>query len=287
MLLDVHTHLDLYEGKMMDLALGEIDRNQIFSVSNSMDFISYRKNCDLAKKCKYALPIFGIHPWNAHLYVDKLDSLEEYVEESLMIGEIGLDYHFVKDTHRLMAQQRVFEFLLNEAKRLNKIVILHTKGAEDDVLRMLKHYNIERAIIHWYSGPIEKFFDFSREGYIFTIGFMVLHSDFIRVMARKLPINQILTETDNPGGLQWYAGKIGMPILIKDIIREIARIRNRNKEEITSNIWDNFMQILTYDERNVIMSCMKKQGHGVVERIDYKENTAETIEESLGNDIDL
>lgn len=287
MFLDIHTHLDLYKGKMLDLALGEIERNQIFSVTNSMDFISYRKNCDLAKKCKYALPVFGIHPWNAHLYVDKLDSLEEYIEESLMIGEIGLDYYLVKDTHQHIAQRKVFEFLLNEAKRLNKIVILHTKGAEDDVLRMLRHYNIERAIIHWYSGPIEKFFDYIREGCIFTIGFMVLHSDFIRVMARKLPLNQILTETDNPGGLQWYSGKTGMPILIKDIVREIARIRNRNKEEIKNNIWDNFMQILTYDERNVIMSCMKKQEYRIADRIDYPEEKGETVKEPEANNSNL
>lgn len=257
MLLDIHTHIDAYRDDSLDYVLGEIKQNKILSVSNSMDYLSYKRNCEIGEKNNLVLPIFGIHPWNAPHYVDKLDSLKPYIEESLMLGEIGLDYHFVKDPHQQIAQRTVFEFFLNEAKRLEKVVIIHTKGAEDDVLRMLKHYSIERAVIHWYSGPIDCFRGFSDMGCYFTIGFMVCHSDFVRVMARRLPPERILTETDNPGGFEWYSKKQGMPSLITDIIKEIARVRNRNRTDIENTIWDNFMNMLTYEERSVIMGRIK------------------------------
>ena len=261
MLLDIHTHLDSYKDDLLEKSLKQIETNKILSISNSMDYPSYKKNCEIAEKCRYVIPIFGIHPWNAPHYCDKLDSIKKYIEESFMIGEIGLDYHFIKDSQQQLAQQKVFEFFLNEAKRMNKLVIVHTKGAEEDVLRMLNHYDIQRAIIHWYSGPIEIFREMREKNYYFTVGFMVSHSDFIRIMARRLPQWQILTETDNPGGMQWFSNEPGMPVLINSIVSEIARVRNKNKEEISNTIWDNFMNMLTYEERSFVLSRIKANPH--------------------------
>lgn len=249
MLLDVHCHIDNYGCNHLDSALKEIEENSILSISNSMDYPSYKKNLEISKKCRLVLPIFGVHPWNAPYYEDKLESIKEYIEESFMLGEVGLDYHFIKDDHQHQAQQKVFEFFLNEAKRLNKIVIVHSKGAEDDVLRMLRHYDIERAIIHWYSGPIDTFSQLAKRNYHFTIGFMVNHSDFIKVMARRLPQDKILTETDNPGGEKWYSGEEGLPSAMNGIIREIALARKANEEEIVEMIWNNFINMLTPDEK--------------------------------------
>ena len=253
MLLDVHCHIDDYGNNHIDTALKEIKDNNILSISNSMDYPSYKSNLEISKKCRLVVPIFGVHPWNALYYEDKLESIKGYIEESLMLGEIGLDYHFIKDDHQHQAQQKVFEFFLNEAKRLNKIVIVHSKGAEEDVLRMLRHYDIERAIIHWYSGPIDTFRELAGRNYKFTIGFMVMHSDFIKLMARRLHPDQILTETDNPGGVKWYSGEKGLPSAISGIVKEIALARKAGEEEIVDMIWNNFINMLTPDEKAQIM----------------------------------
>ncbi len=253
MLLDVHCHIDGYGCNHIDTALKQIEDEKILSISNSMDYHSYKKNLEISEKCKLVVPIFGVHPWNAPYYEDKLESIKGYIEESLMLGEVGLDYHFIKDDHQHQAQQKVFEFFLNEAKRLNKIVIVHSKGAEEDVLRMLRHYDIERAIIHWYSGPIDTFSELVKRNYRFTIGFMVNHSDFIKVMARRLPGELILTETDNPGGVKWYAGEEGLPLAIDGIVKEIALARKAEENEIVEMIWNNFINMLTPDEKDEIM----------------------------------
>ena len=131
MLVDAHAHLDRYEDKL-ETALEQIQQNDIFTISNSLDLPSYERNLDIARSCDLVLPTFGIHPWNASEYVDCLDDLKDAIAGSPMIGEIGLDYFFIDDASRYPAQRRVFEFFLNAAREQDKVVILHTKGAEKD-----------------------------------------------------------------------------------------------------------------------------------------------------------
>jgi len=47
-------------------------------------------------KFDYIIPSFGIHPWEADRFSDDLSKIDQYIEESPMIGEVGLDYHFVE-----------------------------------------------------------------------------------------------------------------------------------------------------------------------------------------------
>ena len=61
-----------------------------------MDISSYERNLEITERCDGVLPAFGIHPWNAQKVVQTLDFLNNSVTKSTIIGEIGLDYHFVK-----------------------------------------------------------------------------------------------------------------------------------------------------------------------------------------------
>jgi TatD DNase family protein len=258
MLLDVHTHIDSYLGGYSEIALEQIRHLRILSISNSMSFLSYAKNKEIAKKCPFVIPTFGIHPENAPQFVDRQEEIEMAAQESLFLGEVGLDMHFVKDRSKYEAQRQVFEMFLDCAKKYDKLVIVHTKGAEDEVLKMLQHYKIQRAIIHWYSGPIDTYFKMVREGYRFSIGFMVMHSDFIRIIAKRIPREQLLIETDNPGGFEWKNGRPGMPLLVRDISKEIARLRNQSQEEQEHEVWENFMNMLTPDERKQVLNLTKE-----------------------------
>jgi hypothetical protein len=68
-----------------------------------MDIPSFEKNLKINEKCKLVFPIFGIHPWNAPEYVDGLEELYPAIKKSPMIGEIGLDHHFIDDTSQFDA----------------------------------------------------------------------------------------------------------------------------------------------------------------------------------------
>jgi len=250
MLIDAHAHVDRYDlvgPGALESALGEIEQYGILTISNSMDLPSYERNLAIGQKCDLVLPIFGVHPWNAPQYADRLDDLRGAVERSPMIGEIGLDYHFVEDDSLYPAQRRVFEFFLAAAREQGKIVNLHTKGAEKTVLELLDRYEIPRAIVHWYSGPLDIFREMIARGMYFTVGVEVLHSEHIRAIAREIPSERLLTETDNPGGPKGFVGGPGMPALLKEVIQGVAEVRKTTVEAITETVWSNLLELARDD----------------------------------------
>jgi TatD DNase family protein len=208
-----------------------------------MDLSSYKQNVKIAATSDLILPVFGIHPWNASEYVRCLNDLDWAITESPMIGEIGLDYYFVNETSRYDDQREVFEHFLRAASRQRKIVIVHTKGAESEISQLLKNVNTERVIIHWYSGPWHILKAMVEHGFYFTIGVEVLFSQHIQDIAGYLPAEQMLTETDNPGGSASLTGNIGTPLLIKDVIGKLAEIRGTSDRIIMATVQDNLIRV--------------------------------------------
>jgi TatD DNase family protein len=246
MLIDAHAHLDRY-GDALESALEQVTQHRIFTVSNSMDLLSYRQNLAIGEACEFVLPTFGVHPWNAPEYVDRLEDLSEAIGQSPILGEIGLDYHFVDDAAQYPAQRKVFAFFLAAAGAQHKIVNLHTKGAEGDVLRLLDRYDIRRAIVHWYSGPLDVLRELIARGMYFTIGVEVRYSEHIQAIARELPSEQLLTETDNPGGPKSFIGTLGMPVLIKDVVQALAELRGVTARAIAQTVQANFARLIRDD----------------------------------------
>ncbi len=248
MLIDAHAHLDKY-GDDLESVLEEIVQYGIYTISTAMDPPSYRRALEIGKRCDLVLPTFGIHPWRAPAYAGDLEELNGYIDQSPMLGEIGLDHHFVEDAGQYPAQRKVFEFFLDAAKTQGKILNLHTKGAEREVLDLLRAYGIERAIVHWYSGPLDVLDDLVSWGAYFTVGVEVLHTDAIRTIARRIPSRQLLTETDNPGGAKWLTKEIGMPGLLKEIVRGLGEVRKTTAEAIVRTVQENVATLIAGDPR--------------------------------------
>jgi len=245
-LIDAHAHMDGY-GDLTDAALEQIRAHNILTVSTAMDPSSYERGLQIAARCELILPTFGVHPWNAARYENRLKDLERFADSSPMFGEIGLDYHWVKVPSQYPAQHSVLAFFLSKAAEQNKIVNLHTKGAEKEIRGLLDRFGIERAIIHWYSGPMDVLADLISLGCYFTVGVDVLYSEHVRKIARKLPLERLLTETDNPGGTRWLTGEPGMPACLEDVIRELARLRNTPLDEIVEAVYGNFERLIRDD----------------------------------------
>ena len=246
LLIDAHAHMDHY-GKTLEAALAEIVEHRIFTISTAMDVPSYERDCRISERCPLVLPTFGIHPYRAVEYAEKLEGLDPYIERSPLIGEIGLDYHWVRDPESYPAQRRVLEHFLAAAKEQEKIVNLHTKGAEQEILDLLTAYGIERAIIHWYSGPmdiLDRLLDF---GVYFTVGIELLFSDRIRSIAERMPMDRILTETDNPSAMQWLGDKAGMPVQVRDVVRALAELKAATEEETVATVFANLVRLAKDD----------------------------------------
>ncbi len=245
MLIDVHSHLNMYSykrfGSDLDTVLQQIENNKIITITTSLNITSFNDNKKIAKKSPYIFPAFGIHPLSAYKFVDKQDILKKFIAENNIIGEIGLDYLFEKNKNRHPLQRELFSFFLSQTK--DKILSVHTFGAEEDSLTLLKHYGNNRVIIHWYSGNLSTLKKMIDEGYCFSISAEVLYSDHIKKIVATIPLKQILSETDNPGGLAYLTKKKGMPVLIKDIIRGIAEVKKKDSREMEQIIQDNFTRL--------------------------------------------
>jgi len=246
MLIDAHAHLDHY-GDDLQAAIEEIKKHQIMTIAVAMDLPSYERSLEIAEMCDLALPTFGVHPKRAPEYAGRLGVLASWIERSPMIGEIGLDFHWVEDAAQYPAQKKVLEYFLAAAREQKKIVTLHTKGAEREIVDLLERYNIAHAIIHWYSGPTDIFRALIDYGAYFTVGVEVFSSEYIQAIARAVPERQLLTETDNPGGLKWLGGVVGMPREIKKVVQAIAALRQTTAEAIEKTVYDNFTRLIDDD----------------------------------------
>lgn len=250
MLIDAHSHVDRYDlvdEHALPSALAEIAQHKILTISNSMDPASYQRNLEISQACDLVLPIFGVHPWNASEYAGRLSDLAGPIESSPMIGEIGLDHYFIEDAAAYPDQGRVFEYFLGAAREQNKIVILHTKGAEQKVLDALDRYHLQRVIVHWYSGPMDILREFIARGVYLTIGVEVLYSKHIQAIAREVPAGRLLTETDNPGGPAGFIGRPGTPGLVRDVVRGIAQARGTTAEAIVQAVQANLIELVGDD----------------------------------------
>jgi TatD DNase family protein len=248
MLIDAHVHLDKY-GDLLDAALKEIEDERIFTVATAMDLPSYLELQKIGKRSELVLPTFGIHPRRAAEYANRLSEIGRYIEMSPAIGEIGLDFHWVKDATTHPAQRKVLEYFIGAAAEQNKFVNLHTKAGEKEILDLLEKYDARRAIIHWYSGPLDILRAMIDFGCYFTIGVEVLYSDYIKEIAKAVPDHLLLTETDNPGALKWLKrnDEIGMPTAIKQVVNALAELRQSTPEQIESLVQLNFTRLTVGD----------------------------------------
>jgi TatD DNase family protein len=248
MRIDSHFHLDIY-GEDAASVVAEIEEHRIFSISVALDPDAYAATKELAGDCPLVLPAFGVHPWMAPEHVDQLDRLTALVAETPMIGEIGLDHHFVKNPAAYPAQMRVLEFFLDAAREQEKVVNLHTKGAEHEIAQALRRFETPRAIVHWYSGPMDSFRELADLGVYFTVGLEVLRSDAIREIARAISPERLLTETDNPGAFRGPAGELMRPRALLDVLNELGRVLGRTNSAVETQVHENFLALVDGDDR--------------------------------------
>lgn len=242
MYIDAHTHLDFFNHKIDD-AINEINNFKILTIASSMDIESYSKNKEYSQRSQYIKATFGIHPWKAAEYKGNLEDLIPYIEESELIGEIGLDFFWVEDKSTYEAQRRIFNFILVESIKRNKVISIHTKGAEEQIYNILNRHSYSNVIIHWYSGDIKTLDKFIKLGCYFTISVDIGYSKLTEEILDRIPIDRLLVETDGPTALEWVNGEYGYPSVIFNVIKSVSERKAISTGRLIKIIEENFFRL--------------------------------------------
>ncbi|WP_150464719.1 TatD family hydrolase [Francisella sp. XLW-1] len=248
MILDAHVHTDKYSLEDLNKVAKECRTYDIKLLSVAMCVPSYISIKTLSDNYDFIIPSFGIHPWKADIYVHDLKSLDKYLFESKYIGEIGLDKRFLDYAAPFDDQQQVFEYIISHRAIDNKLLNLHTSGAELEVLQTLERYKRHRFIVHWYAGDLDVLDKYLALGGHFSIGVEILFSEHIREITRRIPLDRILIETDNPSSYSWLLGREqndGMPTLLFKVINKVCEVK-----QIST---DDFLKILDVNQKNILL----------------------------------
>jgi len=136
----------------------------------------------------------------------------------------------------------VFNEMLHLAERLHLPVIIHSRGTTAQIVEMLPSYNVGKVLLHWFSNPISALARVVENGYYVTEGPPVAYSNGIREVVRKIPLANLLTETDGPVRFfgQPFDGKRTTPVFIPTVVKAIAEIKNMDIAEVAKQIMENF-----------------------------------------------
>lgn len=199
--------------------------------ADAVKFVQSRDNCWAS---------VGVHPHDAKDFLHKHKDLMEFENlakrpKVVAIGEVGLDYYY---QHSPRAEQiRLLEMFLQMAKDRSLPVIFHIREAFDDFWPILANFEGTRGVLHSFTADITNLDKGLQKGlYIGLNGIMTFTKDENQLeMARKVPLNRLLVETDAPYLTpKPFRGKVCKPEHARLTADFLCGLRGENFEEFAS-----------------------------------------------------
>lgn len=197
MFVDTHCHISKDDASIYIRNAKAL--NVKIMISASEDLKSSLDNVLLVNKEDDLYACVGVHPLNVVEFdFDTFDTFKNLLSEKkvVAIGEIGLDYHYSKDTKDL--QIKVFRMFLKLAEEYKLPVVIHSRDATLDTINILKEYNV-KGIIHCFSGSLEVAREYIKMGFLIGIGgVLTFKNSKLHEIVREIPLKHIVLETDAP-----------------------------------------------------------------------------------------
>jgi TatD DNase family protein len=209
-----------------------------------------------AEKFDWIYAAAGIHPHEAsHASPDHYDLLTRLAEHAKFLawGEIGLDYHY--DHSPRDVQRRVFAEQLALAQAAGRPIIIHCREAWPDCLEILENHWRSSGlggIFHCFSGSLDE----ARQG--IDMGFMVSFAanvtypkaQNLRDVARDLPLENLLIETDSPFlAPQARRGRRNEPANVAEVAKTLGPVRDLAPAEFAAATTKNFCRFFRLVQR--------------------------------------
>jgi TatD DNase family protein len=139
----------------------------------------------------------GLHPLRAAtVSALELSLFRRLLDETDYIGEIGLDFSREGKPTRA-AQLKILETILRHPRITEKVLSVHTRGAEAESIDQLIAARAT-AILHWYSGPLTQLDRALDAGFYCSVNPAMLQSKNGQRIIGRIPRDRLLTETDGP-----------------------------------------------------------------------------------------
>jgi TatD DNase family protein len=187
----------------------------------------------------YRLPAAaGLHPHEARLGSEAVyDELRGLAREGriVAIGEIGLDFHY--DHSPRDAQRAAFRRQVRLARDVGLPIVVHTREADGETVDILEEGRAAEAggVIHCFTGGLELARRALGLGFLISFSGIVAfpRSEVIQQVAREVPDDRLLVETDAPYlAPPPHRGKRNEPAFVPDVARKLAELRGTTAEAV-------------------------------------------------------
>ena len=244
MLTDTHCHL-YYDDIKKDLSrvLDDAEKlgvNRFICVGTNVQ--ESRECLEIANTHEKIYATAGIHPHDAKdTSKDYLDQIFNLLKSDKMIavGEIGLDYY--RNISEPEIQNRVFREQMELAQLIKKPVVFHNRDADTDVLKVLLDFPDVTGVAHCFSSNLEIAKTFLDIGYYISFaGNLTFKNSHLPEVAKELPLDRILVETDCPYlSPVPYRGKPNEPGRTRFVAEKLADIHNVSLDVIAIKTSEN------------------------------------------------
>lgn len=245
---DSHTHYD--DPRYCEDFDDVMARNKAAGVEKIMaaatDLQSSKDILKMSKAYPFIIPSVGIHPENApKASPEDLNELERlaFLPEVAAVGEIGLDYHYDGDP---TVQKFYFEKLLDIAEKAEKPVIIHSRDATEDTLKILRSRKRHHGVVHCFSGSKETAAELLKMGYYIGFTGVVTFKNAVTPIenAAFVPLDRILIETDCPYMAPTpHRGERNESSFLTSVVEKIAEIKNVSPEEVAEATYLNALRL--------------------------------------------
>ena len=231
-MIDTHCHFDMLPQPEAYISQKEQKGDIVIGMTNLPSH--FQMGQAHLKGYKHIRLALGVHPLLAAQSKKEVLLFKRLVDQTSYIGEIGLD--FSKEGYATKDEQiAVLRELLFAIRGKKKIVSVHSRKAEKELLALLCEYEIKNVIFHWYSGPVNLVPAILEQGYYFSVNEAMINSVHGRELILKMPTDRVLTESDAP-----YNTRAD----IRKVVEGLARYWNMNSREAELVVEKNFKKLL-------------------------------------------
>ena len=162
------------------------------------------------------------------------------------IGETGLDYFRL--TGDLTWQRERFRTHIRAAIKANLPLIIHTRSAAEDTLRIMQEENAHEVggVMHCFTESVDVAMRAIEMGFYISFSGIVTFKNAVALkeVAQQVPLDRILVETDSPYLAPIpFRGKTNQPAYVKHVAEEVANLRNITLEALTQASTSNFFNL--------------------------------------------